>query len=199
MKNTAVVLIDLQNDYCHTNGVFAKKAKFPIDTIPTIYEPINELIAICRQIEIPIIWVKMIWDYDHEVGILANKSLFLAKEGLRRNTWGSEIVSELDVKAQDFIVEKKRFSAFHKTELNQILQDLGIVQLIIGGVRTDFCVESTVRDAFFHDYEVTVMADGVAGYIQHLHEGSLKVMNTVFARVVNSKEIQKELSQYCVS
>ena len=53
----------------------------------------------------------------------------------------------------------------------------------MAGVRTDFCVESTVRDAFFRDLEVVVARDAVAGYFPDLHENSLRVMGTVFARI----------------
>jgi ureidoacrylate peracid hydrolase len=189
MSDTAVLIIDVQNDYCHPDGVFAKVAKFPIDTIPAIYQNINRLVLESREKSIPVIWVKMMWDNDEEVGILGDKSTFLKHEGLRRGTWGSELVDKLDVHPDDMIVEKKRFSAFYKTELAEVLKELGVQKLIIGGVRTDFCVESTVRDAFFRDYEVITASDCVASYIQKLHEGSLQVMGTVFSKVMKTDEI----------
>jgi ureidoacrylate peracid hydrolase len=195
MSDQALVLIDIQNDYCHPDGVFAQKAKFNVETIPAIFPNLQQLIAKCRALKIPVIWVKMIWDNDEEVGLLSKRSQFLQKEGLRRGTWGAEIVSDLDVQPTDYVVEKKRFSAFYQTELADLLQRLGVRQIITGGVRTDFCVESTVRDAFFNDYEVTVIADGVAGYFAPLHEGSLKVMGTVFASIKPAQEIIAELEQ----
>jgi ureidoacrylate peracid hydrolase len=189
MNNTALVIIDVQNDYCHPDGVFAQKAKFSIKSIPTIYPNLRKLESVCRDRDIPIIWVKMIWDHDDEVGILANKSAFLKHEGLRRGTWGAEIVSEMDVQPNDIIVEKKRFSAFYETNLSRILEDLGVKKIIVGGVRTDFCVESTVRDAFFRDYEVIIASDCTASYFSHFQEGSLRVLGTVFSKVMETEDI----------
>jgi nicotinamidase-related amidase len=131
----------------------------------------------------------MIWDADEEVGILAEKSTFLKHEGLRRGTWGAEIVADLEYRDGDPVVEKKRFSAFYNTSLEQLLQRLNVRRLIVGGVRSDFCVESTVRDAFFRDYKVILVSDGTASYFPHFHEATLKVMNTVFAEVKNTEEI----------
>lgn len=189
LQNTALLLIDLQNDYCHPDGVFAQKAKFNVADIPSIYPNINRLIRACRTRNMPVIWVKMIWDSDEEVGILAEKSTFLKHEGLRRGTWGAEIVADLEYEPSDYVVEKKRFSAFYKTDLEGLLERLNIRQLIIGGVRSDFCVESTVRDAFFRDYKVILISDGTISYFPHFHEATLKVMNTVFAEVKNTDEI----------
>lgn len=183
-----MLLIDLQNDYCHPDGVFARKAQFNVDSIPAIYPNLQKAIRACRERNIPVIWVAMVWDSDEEVGILAERSLFLQKEGLRRGTWGAEVVSELEKLPHDPVVEKKRFSSFFDTTLSDVLDRHGVRKLIVGGVRTDFCVESTVRDAFFRDYDVVVLSDGVAGYFPLLHEGSLRVMGTVFAKVMTVDE-----------
>jgi ureidoacrylate peracid hydrolase len=189
MNKTALVIIDVQNDYCHPEGVFAQKAKFSIESISNIYPNLCKLVSACRDKDIPVIWVKMIWDNDEEVGILANKSAFLKHEGLRRGTWGADIVSEMDVQPNDIIIEKKRFSAFYETELSSVLEKLGVKEIIVGGVRTDFCVESTVRDAFFRDYEVIIASDCAASYFSHFQEGSLRVMGTVFSKVLETEDI----------
>lgn len=195
LTNSAFIIIDMQNDYCKPDGVFAEKARFPIESIPAIYPRINRLVEHCRKKSIPVVWVKMIWDNDEEVGLLAEKSLFLKGEGLRRGTWGAEIVKELQPETEDLVVEKKRFSAFYETDLHEQLQSRNIEQLIFAGVRTDFCVESSVREAFFRDYKVIVAEDCVAGYFIPLHENSLMVMNTVFAQVKHSDDIISAISE----
>lgn len=190
-SQTALLVIDVQNDYCHPEGVFAKSG-FDVRSIPPIYRNINLLVDYQRKKNAPVIWVKMIWDTDEEVGHLGERSPFLKHEGLRRGTWGAEIVHELDVDDEESIVEKKRFSAFYNTRIERVLQSLRVEKLIMTGVRTDFCVESSIRDAFFRDYEVVMVRDGVAGYIQQLHENSLKVMGTIFADVKNTEDILQD-------
>lgn len=176
----AVVVIDMQNDYCHSNGVFAG-AGLVIDDLPGLVGRINTLVGSARSAGVPVIWVRMEWADDAAVGILAQRSPFLRDSGLRAGTWGSDLVSELDVRPEDAVVVKPRFSAFYRTELDEALA--GVTRITVAGVRTDFCVESTVRDAFFRDFEVVVARDAVAGYFPELHENSLRVMGTVFARI----------------
>jgi nicotinamidase-related amidase len=182
----ALLLIDLQNDYCHADGVFAR-AGFTVADLPALVRATNAVIAAARAASVPVIWTATTWKDSDDVGLLAQRSPFLAAGGLRPGTWGWQILDGLDYDAaNDVVVEKRRFSAFHETGLPTVLGDAEV--LVVGGVRTDFCVESTVRDAFFRDYDVFVVRDAVAGFVPALHEHSLRLMNTVFAQVVNSAE-----------
>lgn len=181
----AVVVIDMQNDYCHPHGVFAK-AGLVLEDLGPLVANINNLVSLARGQGVPVVWVAMEWAEDCEVGILAQRSPFLRSAGLRARTWGSRIVDGLNVRPSDRLVRKTRFSAFYRTDLDRTLTGLGVDTLVLAGVRTDFCVESTVRDAFFRDYRVVVVRDAVAGYFADLHDNSLRVMGTVFAHIVNT-------------
>jgi len=188
VDDTALVVIDVQNDYCHPDGVFAR-AGLRVEDPDGLVERINSLVAAARTAHRPVIWVRMEWAGDAEVGLLAARSPFLREEGLRAGTWGSEPLEGLDVRPDDHVVVKPRFSAFYRTELERLVRDLGVELLVVAGVRTDFCVESTVRDAFFRDLRVVVAQDAVAGYFEDLHRNSLRLMGTVFARVESVDEI----------
>lgn len=190
----ALVLVDLQNDYCHPRGVFDRAGLRLGDRAPLV-ERVNRLATAARAGGHVVIWTRMVWDNDEEVGLLASRSPFLAHEGLRQGSWGAELLEELDVHASDRIVEKPRFSAFFQTDLESRLQEEDIRRLVLAGVRTDFCVESTVRDAFFRDIDVVVVGDAVAGYFPELHDHSLRVMNTVFARVLETQQAVPILEQ----
>jgi ureidoacrylate peracid hydrolase len=135
-----------------------------------------------------VIWVRMTWNKKSDLGLIAYRSAFLAERGLRRGTWGAELLEGLTSKPEDWTVEKTRFSGFFKTDLEERLRAAGIDRLVIGGVRSDFCVESTVRDAYFRDFDVRVPTEIVGGYKQDMHEASLKLMNTVFSKVVATEE-----------
>lgn len=197
-SQAAVLVVDAQNDFCSPEGVF-DRAGLRIDDLPDLVSTINDVTMRARSAGVPVVWVRMEWRDNGDVGILAERSHFLRDEGLREGSWGAQIVSGLAVAPDDLHMTKRRFSAFYNTELHDLLQRHGTRKLYVLGVRTDFCVESTVRDAFFRDYEVTVVADGVRGYFATLHEGSLAVMSTVFAQVADSKEVVEEIAQLAPS
>ncbi|UGQ11826.1 cysteine hydrolase [Yinghuangia sp. ASG 101] len=183
----ALLIIDMQNDYCHPDGVFAA-AGLRVDGLDRLVADTNSLIAQARSAGTPVVWVRMEWAGDGDVGLLAERSPFLRERGLRRGTWGAEVVAGLDRRPGDHEVVKTRFSAFHATDLDTLLDELGVTTVVLAGVRTDFCVESTVRDAFFRDLRAVVVRDAVAGYFPDLHDNSLRVMGTVFAEVLPGAE-----------
>lgn len=183
----ALIVIDVQNDFCHPDGVFAA-AGLRVENLDRLIGTINTLVQSARAGNRPIVWVGMEWADHDSVGLLAERSPFLRQRGLRRGTWGVELVEGLDgPKPAELVVRKQRFSAFHQTSLEDSLRQLGTKTIVVAGVRTDFCVESTVRDAFFRDLRVVVAQDAVAGFSEELHRNSLQVMATVFAEVVPAK------------
>ncbi|HEY7280816.1 MAG TPA: isochorismatase family cysteine hydrolase, partial [Actinomycetota bacterium] len=73
---------------------------------------------------------------------------------------GVELYPKLDFQGSDYLVHKRRFSAFYSTDLELLLRNLGVDTVIIGGVATNVCCESTARDAFFRDFKVIFLTDG---------------------------------------
>ncbi|WUI04181.1 cysteine hydrolase [Spirillospora sp. NBC_00431] len=193
-SRTALLVIDMQNDYCHPDGVFAQ-AGLRVAHLDELVGQVNALAAAARAAGLPVIWVRMEWDGDADVGLLAERSPFLRTQGLRRGTWGSELLAGLDRAPDDHEVIKARFDAFHGTGLRALLRDLDVGTLVTAGVRTDFCVESTVRQAFFHDLRVIVAREAVAGYFDDLHLNSLRLMGTVFAEVVPAADAAAALTE----
>ncbi|ODU03728.1 MAG: hypothetical protein ABS81_13160 [Pseudonocardia sp. SCN 72-86] len=190
---TVLVVIDVQNDYCHADGVFAG-AGLRVSDLDGLVSRINILVAAARAGGRPVVWVRMEWDDDTAVGLLAERSPFLATTGLRSGTWGAELVAGLDPIPGDTVLRKRRFSAFHDTTLDDVLAGLGATTIVVAGVRTDFCVESTVRDAFFRDLRVVVASDAVAGFVDDLHRNSLRLMGTVFADVAPTADVVRTLA-----
>ncbi|MFB4311263.1 cysteine hydrolase family protein [Actinomadura sp. GTD37] len=190
---TALLVIDMQNDYCHPDGVFAG-AGLRVTGLDGLVRNVNTLAEAARSAGRPVIWVRMEWAEDAEVGLLAERSPFLRERGLRRGTWGAELVAGLDRAPGDHEIVKPRFDAFHRTGLDELLRDLGVRTLVFAGVRTDFCVESTVRAAFFRDLRAVVAREAVAGYVEDLHLNSLRLMGTVFADVVSADDAAAALA-----
>jgi nicotinamidase-related amidase len=104
-------------------------------------------------------------------------------------SWGAEICPEVQPVEGEPVVVKHRFSAFAGTELDLLLRSRRIQTLVVAGVVTYVCVESTVRDAFFADYHVIVCSDCVAGWNPDWHRHSLEIMDWGFAEVVPSARV----------
>ncbi len=137
MKDTALVIIDMQK------GIFATKTvKFDSDGV---ISRINFLSKKCRSSHCPVIFIQ-------QDSSLWNRFI--------PNTTEWEILSELDVEEDDIAINKKTNDAFYQSELNVVLNDLNIMNLIIVGFATEFCVNATVQSALGADFNVTVIKDG---------------------------------------
>ncbi|PYL64721.1 MAG: cysteine hydrolase [Verrucomicrobia bacterium] len=115
---------------------------------------------------------------------------------LIRETWDTDIVPELKPQANEIVVYKTRFSGFYETDLDATLKKLGIKYLIVTGVTTSICVESTVRDAMFRDYLCVLLRDCMSEPVgQDLprtnHEASLLNAEVLFGWVSDSEQFVK--------
>src|SRR5262249_48653953 len=174
----ALLVVDPQNDFCGTEGVYARRG---IDVAPVrhILAPLNELMQACRQHDVPLIATQFTILTDRRGRAQLGEALrsarrFLAEEGLRPGTPGHGIVEELP--PPDFLIEKPAFSAFFASRLDFVLGRLGITRLLICGVGTNGAVESTLRDAHLRDLDITLVTDCTAGFNRELHEISLRNM-----------------------
>lgn len=106
-----------------------------------------------------------------------------------------ELVDELGVSQNETIIDKNRYSAFFDTDLDEQLRDLGVKDLVICGVLTNCCCETTARDAFVRDYRVFFVADATAAANEELHLASLKNLAFGFTHVVSAAQICLHLSE----
>ncbi|MGI6307868.1 MAG: cysteine hydrolase family protein [Dethiobacteria bacterium] len=90
--------------------------------------------------------------------------------------WGGEVVDELAPREEDFLISKRRYSAFFGTDLDLTLRELGVQELELTGVCTQICVLYTAADARMRHYDVTVRKNCVASFDQETHEFALKEM-----------------------
>ena len=113
--------------------------------------------------------------------------------------WKDSISGEMEEFTEEFegmtyeVMEKKHYSAFHGTGLESKLKEEGIDSIIIGGVHTDLCCESTARDAFMRGFKVYFLADGTATSTEERHVSALRVISQGFGEVIISKELRSLL------
>jgi ureidoacrylate peracid hydrolase len=205
----------MQNDFGSKGGMF-DRAGLDISMIQATAEPTSKVLVAARNSGIPIVYLKMAFRPDlSDLGAVncPNRTRHLhfgvgqkvltpdGTEGrfLIRDTWNTDIVSELKPKTEDRVLYKHRFSGFFETELDDVLRHLGIKYLVVTGCTTSVCVESTVRDAMFRDYSCVLLEDCMGepignGLPRSNHDASLLTMQTLFGWVSKSEEFVKALS-----
>jgi ureidoacrylate peracid hydrolase len=190
-KDSALIIVDVQNDFCHEEGACAKMGR-DVTAAQAIVPKIEALIQVARQRDIPVVFIQMTQE-EHTISEAWAKRPRLAGHTdplavCRKGSWGAEFY-ELSPEPGDIVVEKHRYSAFIGTQLDMILGNLKCKSLVLTGVATNVCVESTARDGFMLDYNVTVVKDGCAGYIAQLHEATFHNIETSFGLALNASEV----------
>jgi len=145
-RKTALVVVDVQNDFCHPQGAFAKKGV----NLSHVEKSVASLVSVlekCRQFNLPIIFVRTTHSDWTDSSSWLGRFGGTGKEFLvcRQNGWGAEFY-KVEPRTNDCIVIKHRFSGFSGTDLDLILKSKGIETLLISGVVTNVCVETTARD-----------------------------------------------------
>ena len=210
---TAVIVVDMQNDFAAKGGM-VDRAGIDISIIQKAVGPTAKVLAAARNAGLKVIYLKMGYQPDlsdlgapDSVNRLRHLQLMHVGETVRapegtasriliRDTWNTEIVAELKPQAGDVVMYKTRFSGFYRTDLDTVLERLGIKHLIITGCTTSVCVDSTIRDAMFRDYQPVLLADCTGepigyGLPRSNHEASLLTVQVLLGWVSSSDEFLK--------
>lgn len=176
-SRTAVLLIDLQEYF---RGI-----------IEPILENTLQLVSITRKKNIPLFFTRHGHAPGTDHGMLGRWWTDLIIEGSQ----DAQLLPELNVEERDYIIPKNTYSAFHRTVLEQKLGDLGISDLVIGGVMTNLCCETTARDAFVRDFRVFFLADGTSTVKQDFHLASLSNLGYGFATIMRCSQYIQAISE----
>jgi ureidoacrylate peracid hydrolase len=184
--NAALIVVDVQNDFCADEGVFGKTGN-DLSMVKKMLPNLQRLIEAARNVGVPVIFIQAIYDpvYLPPVWYERNARLNFEVPRCISGTWGADFYKVAPL-AGETIVRKHRYSAFVDTELDQILRSSQVRTVIMTGVATNICVESTARDAFMRNYYVAFVDDASATYRQDQHDATLAnialgfgVVNTV--------------------
>jgi ureidoacrylate peracid hydrolase len=189
-----LLIIDMQNGFVHPSGTFGKMG-MPLSDMIDVIHSIQRLREIARKHNLPIMYTRLSFASDYSDCFDSPLATGLkALKGFIRGIWDANIVDELNPAANEIVMDKTRSTAFWKTQLEEKMTKLGVNQLIVAGVGTNVCVESTVRDAFTHDVPVLVVSDATAALTKEEYEASLKSMR-IFGQVADVAEIERELAK----
>jgi ureidoacrylate peracid hydrolase len=190
---TALVVVDMQNGFCSDDGS-VNQIGLPAAALQPAIEPCVRLVTAARAAKVPIIFTRYVYRPDYtDGGVMVHELIPDLAKGkcLRAGTWDAEVIDELAPVDDDYIVDKNRPSSFYATGLEPILKGLGVEDLVVCGVTTNCCVETTVRDASQRDYHTFVVGDAVAEYEQDRNDVALKSMGMLFAKIVDTDTVAK--------
>src|SRR5438309_5801983 len=210
---SAVIVVDMENDFAAKGGMF-DRAGVDVSGAQKAIGPTAKVLAAARQAGLKIVYLKMGYRPDlSDLGATdsVNRTRHLkfgvgqkiqtpdGRESrlLIRDTWVTDIVPELKPQASDIVIYKTRFSGFYQTDLDATLKKFGIKYLIVTGVTTSICVESTVRDAMFRDYLCVMLRDCMSEPIGHdlprtKHDASLFNAEVLLGWVSDSEQFIKD-------
>ncbi|HEV8194212.1 MAG TPA: isochorismatase family cysteine hydrolase [Ktedonobacterales bacterium] len=194
--HTALVVVDMQHDFCEPGGAFDQLG-IDLAMYPPMIPRLGKLISAARDVGVPVVYIQMTVlpgrRSESPAQIRFNLRMHLESHGTAapllytiEGTPGQAIISALAPELGDLIVRKYRSSGFWGTNLDMLLRSNGIETIIMTGCTTEGCVESTARDALFNDYYVVVAEDCVASDDRRQHEASLLLMRHRFDVVESS-------------
>lgn len=191
----AVVVIDMQRDFCSPSGAFGC-AGMDISANERIVRPLNAFAIAMRNLGALIVWIRQMASPRHMSPAIIRR-LRRAPERLElciQGSKGAELAEGLEVDPADAMVEKFRYSAFFGSSLDQILRSAGIQTTVLVGTAANGCVDATARDAAQLDYDVVIARD-LTGYSDAtLAASALQNLDRHFALVSQSSEILSQMA-----
>ena len=163
------------------------------EVVPTL----KRLIEFCRKIKIPIFYSQAVRE-ESGIDLLTRSHRILPKareERIKRRpicirgSWDAEIVEPLKPSLDDHVVIKRRDSVFQDTEVEVWLRSLGIDSIIFSGIDTSICVESSLRDAFNHGYDIVLISDATASNNLEHYNSTLDNIRNYYGLVMNLNEL----------
>ena len=208
-QTTALIVVDMQNDFCHAEGFYARAAdrieplgldpQLVIDGIP----PMAALLEAARAAGLFIVHTRIERDDSpdavhliHNVVAQTFGAVADARGGpaLMPGTWGADIHDALAPQNDEYVVTKRSFSAFFGTDLETALRRRGIRTVILAGTVSYACVLHTAFDANVRDLDVIVASDGTASWAPDLQQPTLRIVDLILGGTAATGEIIEALA-----
>lgn len=190
-EEIALVLIEYQNDFISPGGALHDGVKAEIDRTQMLAHT-RDVVAKARQSGMKIVWSPILFAAGHPelgeapygvLGVVKGANAFLQGE------WGGDQAEGFTPLPGDLVVSGKRgLCAFASTNLEFLLRHSGIRRVALGGFLTDCCVESTMRTAYEHGYDVVTLTDCVATLSRNQHEAAINYTFPMFSRPMTHEE-----------
>lgn len=196
--HTALIVIDMQNDFCSKDGRMAADG-LPVAAVQEMAQRLPDALDVARSAGVLIVFVRNVYNTPGN-WYLSDPWLEMAARRYRGRTytvdemcppgsWGNDFYGDVQPRPDEPVVTKHRYSGFHNTDLDTILRANGVRTVVLTGVATNVCVETTAREAFVRDYYVVFPSDGTATYSEDAHRATLWNIDTFFGQVVTLDDL----------
>ena len=194
-ERTALVNVDMQNCFVEGSPISAPDGLAVLDRI-------NRFAAVCRTAGILVIHTSHVLRPDgSNMGVLGEMAPPVKGGIINKGAESAALHKRLVVDARDILLDKPRFGAFHGTDLELILRTRGIDTVIISGITTNVCCETTAREAMVRDFHVFFLSDGTAtrgmgnASAAELQKATLTTLGFLFAQVLTVDEMRQKISR----
>jgi ureidoacrylate peracid hydrolase len=207
-NRAALIVIDVQNDFCALGGMMSNEG-FDVTEAQKAASRLPGLLAAARAAGALIVFVRNVYstnaDFSSagknkpanmylsdswlEQAARTRKGSYTRRQVCTEGSWEGDFYGEVRPLPGEPVVTKHRYSAFHNTDLDSILRSHGIRTIVLTGVATNVCVETTAREGFVRDYYVVLVSDGTATYTPEDHNATLRNIDRFFGEVTTIADI----------
>ena len=195
--HTALLVVDVQNDFCSPDGMMSAEG-LDVGSAVATAERLEGFIASARRAGVLVVFVRSVLSSDDnrylsdvilEQATRRRAGSYTLRPVCVEGSFGGDYYGDVRPAPGDPVVTKHRYSAFLRTDLETILRTAGIRTVVLAGVATNVCVETTARDAFMRDFYLVLCSDGTAAYSDAEHEATLTTIDRYFGQVATISEI----------
>ncbi len=195
-EHCAVLLVDVQNDFCADGGAMHKEGR-DLSLVREMIPRLAHLVEAARAAQVRCVWIRNVYNTGPNWYL---SEVWLEQAKRRRNgayidypvcgpgEWNGDFY-HIRPRPDEVIVTKHRYGAFEGTDLDLVLRSQGIRTVVMTGVATNVCVETTARQAFLRDYYVVFTSDCTATFMQAEHDATLHNIDQFFGQVASAEEV----------
>lgn len=195
--HAALIVIDMQNDFCAPGGMMDTEGA-DLRAVQAMAQRLPALIKAAREAGTLVIFIRNVYstpensylsDVYLEQAARTRGDSYTRRDVCGRDSWEGDFYGEIRPLPTEPVVTKHRYGAFHNTDLETILRVHGIRTVVLTGVATNVCVETTAREAFVRDFYVVFVGDGTACYSDETHTATLRTIDKYFGPVVTVSDV----------
>lgn len=196
-EHAALVVVDVQNDFCAPGGMMDKEGN-DLEAVQQMAAALPRLIAEARAAGVLVVFVRNVYttepnsylsDVWLEQAARQRKGSYTVSPVCAPGSWEGDFYGDVRPLPDEPVVTKHRFSGFHNSDLETVLRARSTRTVVLAGVASNVCVETTAREAFVRDYYVVFLSDGTATYSHPAHEATLRVIDQFFGEVASIDDV----------
>lgn len=193
----ALIVIDMQNDFCAEGGMMDHEGA-DLSHVQAMAGRLPALVEAARAAGVFVVFVRNVYSTDTnwylsevwlEQAARRRRESYTRRPVCEAGAWNGDFYGDLRPLASEPIVTKHRFDAFLNTDLDLVLRAHRIETIVLTGVATNVCVETTARAGFVRDYYIVLAGDGTATYSAEEHDAALRTIDRYFGEVVGVDEL----------